>query len=76
VPVPPSRLSAAASSPGRSSAFSPTLDMEMTSPMPVDFEPPRANPRPAQQDLSLNSDFLDLPELPTGPGKLGPGDKS
>lgn len=41
------------------------LDLDMTSPMPVDFEPSRhAAPK--------NSDFLDLPEMPTGPGRLGP----
>ena len=42
------------------------LDMDMTSPMPVDFEPSR-------RGVPANSDFLDLPEMPTGPGRLGPG---
>ena len=77
-PLPPVRLSAATRVHTRPSEFgSPTtLDMEMTSPMPVDLEPPRRYERSVpQKDLSLNSDFLDLPELPTGPGKL-PTDKS
>ncbi len=42
-----------------------TLDLDMTSPMPVDFEPSR-------RAAPANSDFLDLPEMPTGPGRLGP----
>ena len=41
------------------------LDLDMTSPMPVDFEPSR-------RAAPANSDFLDLPEMPTGPGRLGP----
>ena len=41
------------------------LDLDMTSPMPVDFEPSR-------RAVPANSDFLDLPEMPTGPGRLGP----
>lgn len=75
--VPPSRLSAQARSQPRASEFGPstTLDMEMTSPMPVDLEPPRRYERSEPPGLSLNSDFLDLPELPTGPGKLNPTDK-
>ncbi len=47
----------------------PALDLDMTSPMPVDFEPPT---RPAPAPLTSHSDFLDLPEMPTGPGHLGP----
>ncbi len=49
------------------------LDLDMTSPIPPDFE---ATPRPRNAAVTsaanLNSDFLDLPELPTGPGRLGP----
>ena len=76
-PVPATRLSASTRSQSRASEFgSPTtLDMEMTSPMPVDLEPPRRYERSVPPDLSVNSDFLDLPELPTGPGKLPPTDK-
>ena len=78
-PVPVARLSAATRATPRHDARTdfgqPTLDMEMTSPMPVDLEPPRRFERSNPPDLSLNSDFLDLPELPTGPGKLGPADK-
>ena len=76
-PVPATRLSASTRSQLRASEFgSPTtLDMEMTSPMPVDLEPPRRYERSVPPDLALNSDFLDLPELPTGPGKLPPNDK-
>jgi cell division protein ZapA (FtsZ GTPase activity inhibitor) len=50
-----------------------TLDLDMTSPMPAGFEPtirPRRTPAPPA--ATPNSDFLDLPELPTGPGRLGP----
>ena len=76
-PVAASRLSASTRTQPRANEFGqPTLDMEMTSPMPVDLEPPRRYERSAPPDLSLNSDFLDLPELPTGPGKMGPTDKS
>jgi pilus assembly protein FimV len=55
---------AASTPPARGTA----LDLDMTSPMPADFEPA---PRPARQRAATQSDFLDLPELPTGPGHLG-----
>jgi hypothetical protein len=79
-PAPASRLSASTRATPRTEARPTdlghtTLDMEMTSPMPVDLEPPRSFERSVPPDLSLNSDFLDLPELPTGPGKLGPANK-
>lgn len=53
-----------------------TLDMDMTSPMPVDFEPSRSAPATASlPDLPLHSDFLDLPDLPATPAKASPGGK-
>ena len=49
------------------------VDLDMTSPIPAEFEPTR-RPRaePVTSSANLNSDFLDLPELPTGPGRLDP----
>jgi pilus assembly protein FimV len=77
-PMPLLTLRPTHTSPGplqRSETGPAALDLDMTSPMPVDFDPSPAPPRaaPAQvRQQSANSDFLDLTELPTGPGKLEP----
>ncbi len=77
-PMPMLRLRPTHTSPGplQSGETGPVaLDLDMTSPMPVDFEPSpvptQATPARAYPQTE-NSDYLDLSELPTGPGKLEP----
>ena len=73
-PMPMLKLIPTHTSPGplqRGETGPAALDLDMTSPMPVDFDPSPPPVAPARAGETSRSDFLDLPELPTGPGHLG-----
>jgi len=54
----------------RHSTITSTLDMDLSIPVPAPSETPPARAS-VQPTINPPSDFLDLPEVPTGPGRLG-----